>query len=123
MNFIVCFIALIIFLRSSDWQPSSNPTVQAGKVLFGHKDCWRHTFRMTCLTLRLSLRYNWLQRSLLTTWHYCGRAGRGGFYRGRCLLFVVIFLVGGVLKRLTFCQEVPPMATPDVPVFCSPMEG
>uniref|UniRef100_A0A6M2CUM4 Putative kazal domain protein n=1 Tax=Rhipicephalus microplus TaxID=6941 RepID=A0A6M2CUM4_RHIMP len=42
MNFTVCFIALTFFLMSSDWQPSSNPTVQAGKVLFGHKGCWGH---------------------------------------------------------------------------------
>uniref|UniRef100_A0A131YS78 Kazal domain containing protein n=1 Tax=Rhipicephalus appendiculatus TaxID=34631 RepID=A0A131YS78_RHIAP len=43
MNFTVSFIIFIFLVMSSDWQPSSNVNVEAGKVIFGNKDCVRRT--------------------------------------------------------------------------------
>ncbi|KAL1445399.1 hypothetical protein MTO96_029204 [Rhipicephalus appendiculatus] len=41
-NFTACFIVFAVIFMSSDWQPASNVIVEAGRVIFGYKDCWRY---------------------------------------------------------------------------------
>uniref|UniRef100_A0A6G5A4I1 Putative kazal domain protein n=1 Tax=Rhipicephalus microplus TaxID=6941 RepID=A0A6G5A4I1_RHIMP len=37
------FVVFTLFLMRPYWQPLSNEFVDAGRVVFGPKDCWRHT--------------------------------------------------------------------------------
>ncbi|KAL1480599.1 hypothetical protein MTO96_050895 [Rhipicephalus appendiculatus] len=41
-NFTACFIVFTLFLASSDWHSSRNVIVEAGRVIFGNRNCWRY---------------------------------------------------------------------------------
>uniref|UniRef100_L7M1N9 Putative secreted salivary protein n=1 Tax=Rhipicephalus pulchellus TaxID=72859 RepID=L7M1N9_RHIPC len=41
-NFTICLIVFTFFLSSLDSNPWSNVMVEAGRVIFGKKDCWRY---------------------------------------------------------------------------------
>uniref|UniRef100_A0A6G5A378 Putative conserved secreted protein n=1 Tax=Rhipicephalus microplus TaxID=6941 RepID=A0A6G5A378_RHIMP len=41
-TFKVHLVAFAIFLVSSDWYPSSNVMVEAGRLVVGKEGCWRY---------------------------------------------------------------------------------
>uniref|UniRef100_L7M3V4 Putative secreted salivary protein n=1 Tax=Rhipicephalus pulchellus TaxID=72859 RepID=L7M3V4_RHIPC len=48
-NFKACLIVFALITMSSDWLPSSNVLVEAGKrVLYSSSDCWRHDCDRDC---------------------------------------------------------------------------
>uniref|UniRef100_L7M3Q3 Putative secreted salivary protein n=1 Tax=Rhipicephalus pulchellus TaxID=72859 RepID=L7M3Q3_RHIPC len=37
-----CGIVFILVFMSSDWQPWRKVLVEAGRVIYGNKECWHH---------------------------------------------------------------------------------